>query len=285
MNLRLSTEGTYTRYMKKFAWKGQVLLITVLVLSVAVTIALSLIGRSVSDISMSRNLEESARAFSAAEAGLEQALKTGTTTNVKATYATGVSYVSSSIDLGGTTGIYTLPTTSLGQVESIWLVGHNPDNSINEADPYLGSSLDICWTPPLDGEPVPAIEVIVYYKSGLLYLVNRQAYDPDITRASNNFETADINGTCGSVTGVYKKTITLPGGTPLLARIRPFYNSTALTIAPVGAGNLLPKQGVEITSTGQTDGGVTRKIVVQRQYPWPASIFDYVVYSQDSFIH
>ena len=56
---------------------GQVLLITLLVLSVAVTIALSLIGRGTMDANMSANLEESARAFNAAEAGIEDALKSG----------------------------------------------------------------------------------------------------------------------------------------------------------------------------------------------------------------
>lgn len=73
---------------------GQVLLITVLVLSIAVTIALSLIGRSVTDVSMSRNLEESARAFSAAEAGIEETLLTNTQqTNISAGYTSDVAVI------------------------------------------------------------------------------------------------------------------------------------------------------------------------------------------------
>ncbi|MFH0749858.1 MAG: hypothetical protein V1917_03015 [Candidatus Gottesmanbacteria bacterium] len=275
--------------MKKYAVRGQVLLITVLVLSIAVTIALSLIGRSVADISMSRNLEESARAFSAAEAGLEAALQ-GTLTDAQegfVPYADRVSYQSSSTIIGGTTGAYTLPSTSPGLVGSVWLVGHTIDNAIDEAQYYTGTSLDICWTPPGAGQPIPAIEVVLYYKSGGLYLVERGAYDPDITRRSENAfsSVSEINGSCGTVTNVYKQSIVLPGGIPLLVRIRPFYGSTTVTVAPVGTDILLPRQGVEITSTGKTDGGVTRKIVVKRQYPWPASIFDYSVYSQDSFLH
>jgi len=284
--LRLSHDAPYTRYMKHVTLHGQVLLITVLVLSIAVTIALSLIGRGVTDVSMSRNTEESARAFSAAEAGIEEALKGNIITNARE-YVSGVSYQSSSTIIGGSTGEYTLPVTSAGNVASIWLVDHNDDNTINEASYYQGTSFAVCWTPPADSAPIAAIEVDVYYKLGGVYMVQRSAYDPDAAaRPSNNFSgTLATNSSCGSVTGVYRRAITLPGGIPLLARIRPYYNQTTITVAPIGASITLPKQGVEITSTGMTDGGVVRKIVVKRQYPWPASIFDYSVFSQNSFSH
>jgi hypothetical protein len=118
-------------------------------------------------------------------------------------------------------------------------------------------------------------------------MVSRGAYDPDIaSRPQNKFSSiTEVNGSCGTVTNVYRQNVALPGGIPLLVRLRPFYGNTTFTVAPVGTDITLPKQGVEITSTGRTDGGVTRKIVVKRQYPWPASIFDYSVYSQNSFIH
>lgn len=282
-------EGPYTRYMKRFMHRGQVLLITVLVLSIGVTIALSLIGRGVTDVSMSRNLEESARAFSAAEAGIEEALRTGTVITEARVYVPGVKYQSSVLDIGGTTGSYTLPTTGVGQVESVWLVDHaTGTNTIDETKPYTGTSINVCWTPPsTPGGAVPAVEIALYYKVGGAYLVQRGAYDPDsVARPSNNFSAVtQINGSCGTVANVYRQSIAIPAGTPLLLRIRPFYAATTITVAPVGADIILPKQGTEITSTGTTDGGVSRKIVVKRQYPWPAGIFDYGVYSQDSFVH
>ena len=72
--------------------QGQILLITLLVLTVATTIALSLIGRATIDLSMSNQLEESTRAFNAAEAGVEQALKSGLGTNGPAVLTNGVTY-------------------------------------------------------------------------------------------------------------------------------------------------------------------------------------------------
>lgn len=296
MNLRPSYRKPYTRYMKHSGPRGQVLLITVLVLSIAITIALSLIGRGITDVSMSRNVEESARAFSAAEAGIEEALKGKLVADLKE-YAPGVKYQSASQIIGGTTGEYTLPATSVGDVASIWLVDHKETKNaldetiytIDTTKSYRGTSLNICWTPPVDGQQIPAVEVAIYYIVSGVYTVQRTAYDPDITsRPSNQFSSVTaINGTCGAVTGVYQQSVALLGGSaiPLLVRVRPYYNLTTVTVAPVGVDTTLPQQGIEITATGTTDGGVTRKIIVRRQYPWPTAIFDYSVYSQDTFMH
>jgi len=272
--------------MKYALHRGQVLLITVLVLSIAITIALSLIGRGITDVSMSRNIEESARAFSAAEAGIEEALKGNFITEARE-YISGVKYQSSSTIIGGTTGEYTLPVTNIGEVASIWLVDHKEDNTIDETSYYQGTSINVCWTPPATGTSIAAVGIDLYYRFGGVYMVKHGAYDPDIvSRPSTSFLGVDeINGSCGSVTGVYRKSILLPVGTPLLIRVRPYYNQTTITVSPVGSDITLPKQGVEIVSTGTTDGGVTRKIVVKRQYPWPASIFDYSIYSQNNFTH
>src|SRR3989344_2066165 len=58
--------------------KGQVLLIVVLVMIVALTVGLSLISRSVTNLRTSTEEAESQKALAAAEAGVEQALKLGT---------------------------------------------------------------------------------------------------------------------------------------------------------------------------------------------------------------
>src|SRR5204863_1532604 len=55
--------------------RGQVLLILLLVMTVGLAIGLSIIQRSLSDVSTASKIEQSSRAFSAAEAGIERALK------------------------------------------------------------------------------------------------------------------------------------------------------------------------------------------------------------------
>src|SRR3989338_9963487 len=58
--------------------KGQAVLIVLLSLSVVLIIVLYIMSRSITDISLSSKEENSMRAFSAAEAGIERALVIGT---------------------------------------------------------------------------------------------------------------------------------------------------------------------------------------------------------------
>ncbi len=55
--------------------KGQIIIILLLIIAVALAIGLSIAGRSMNEISTSTKTEDSARAFSAAEAGLERAFQ------------------------------------------------------------------------------------------------------------------------------------------------------------------------------------------------------------------
>lgn len=244
-------------------------------------------------------MEESARAFSAAEAGIEEALRTKDQ-RINTTFAAGVGYASTVKIIGDTTGIYTLPTTLVGQAETIWLAAHNASNGFDDPPSYYyppASSIDICWS---HATPVPALEIAIYYKVGSSYFVSRGAYDPDaISRSSNKFSSVTDSdnsaGGCGGLANAYRQLVSMPSGVgviPLMMRIRPYYNSATITISPLG-GNRLPQQGIEISSTGCTqitdagctEGGVTRKIVVRQQYPGPSSIFDYSLYSQGSITH
>jgi Tfp pilus assembly protein PilX len=277
--------------MKPPVHKGQVLLITVLVLSIAITIALSLIGRSVTDVSMSRNLEESARAFGAAEAGIEEALRTKQG-RINPLYAAGVGYQSDKINIGGGTGLYTLPTIIVGQADTIWLVSHDASEAIDDTNYYSGT-IDICWK----GGPgqTPALEVAIYYRNGGSYFVTRGFYDPSDARWPVEDPT-NSEQRCGGMTDVYRQSVTMSvvsGDVPMFMRIRPYHGNATVSIA--ARSDSMPTQGFEYssvgctqiseTSGGCTEGGVTRKIVVRRQYSGPATIFDYSIYSQGAFVH
>src|SRR5258708_37498979 len=58
---------------------GQIVVVLVLVMLVALTIGLAITLRSVSDVTTSTQTEQSSRAFSAAEAGIERAIQAGPT--------------------------------------------------------------------------------------------------------------------------------------------------------------------------------------------------------------
>jgi Tfp pilus assembly protein PilX len=269
--------------------EGQALLITLLVLTIATTVALSLIARSTTDVSISTQLEESARAFSAAEAGIEEALRSGTGgTNV---FSAGASYDVSIAAIGGAAGTFAFPRkTPRGVTETIWLVSHDADGNLIETPTYTDGSIGLCWSAEAT---TPAVVVGLLYKESAdgTYKIARAALDPDPARATtNNFTQAGLAGTNCGVANFYRATIDItslgitPAADTLIAmRVRPEYADTSFIIDPGAAP--LPQQGSRIESTGTTSSGVARKVVVYQQYRAPLAIFDSVIYSQSSFGH
>src|SRR3990167_8727041 len=81
---------------------GQAVLIVLLSLSVVLIIVLYIMSRSITDISLSSKEEDSMRAFSAAEAGIERALVIGNsidpTTIGSASFSADVSSFGSGLD-------------------------------------------------------------------------------------------------------------------------------------------------------------------------------------------
>ncbi|KKT38014.1 MAG: hypothetical protein UW22_C0015G0024 [Candidatus Gottesmanbacteria bacterium GW2011_GWB1_44_11c] len=270
-------------------YRGQTVLITVLILTIALTVALSLIRRTATDVKTTGQLEESARAFSAAEAGIEDVLKRASGTSATIQSGNGsATFATTYTTIAGSSAVYTYPnSTQKGDVATLWLVPHNADNSLDEsgAEYYCkeagACTIDLCWEQPVTPTDIPAVEIGILYKNAAgAYDIQRLAYDPDTVRTGNNFTRAGAAGTACGKSGVYTATLTLPAAPerPLALRLRPYYNETTFTVTPL-SDRTLPPQGFEVSSTGTTDSGVTRKIVVKKNYDAPASIFDYVLYA------
>lgn len=280
-----------SRRNNRWYQSGQILLISLLVLSIATTVALSLIGRSTTDVAISNQTNESSRAFSAAEAGIEESLKTGLGTTGAQVLNSGASYSVLKADIGGANGAYVFPNkVSPGTTETLWFVNHNADGTLAETPTYTAASIDVCWS---SETTTPAMIISIVYKTaGGQYRVAREANDPNATRTStNNFSgvTASSGG-CGAGTGTtYKQTVSFGSFTPainpasdilIMLRMQPVYSEAILA---VNASTPLPLQGSKLESTGVSGAGVTRKVVVYQQYRSPSSIFDSVIYSQGSF--
>lgn len=268
-------------------------MIALLVVTIATTVGLSLIGRSTTDTAVTRNLEESARAFSAAEAGVEEALQSG---------AAG----SGTLDSGSGTGFTTTVTAISGQAntpftfqkkvvkedtQTVWLVPHAADGSLTQTPAYTDPTIDVCWS--AETTP-PAIVATVWYKESTdgSYRTAKAAYDPDSNRALiNHFSPPTAtSGGCGPDTGTaYKATIRFadlsasldPAVDTLLSlRVRPVYEGATIAVTPVAA---LPVQGTRVESVGRSASGLNRKIIVYRQYRAPSSAFDAAIYSENTF--
>lgn len=277
--------------------KGQVLLITLLILIVAITIALSLLSRTTTDTTVSRQVEESLRAFSAAEAGIERSLQQGfkasgdlsfpetnSSANVsEAALGSGLSY-----DFGG-------ETFTQGSDATLWLSFYDITNSsalsLNQLlkDPRYTNDFNLCWSVGSGA----AIEVSIYYQDASNnYSVSRWAYDPDNSRIVTNHFTianAEAGNTCDSAAAAgsyYKVSIdnSSVGSKPLFARIKFYYNTVPTKLIAIPEVNNFSSQGNEFTSCGTAGANVTKCIKAVQPYKAPLGIFDNVLYASSGSI-
>lgn len=273
--------------------QGQVLLITLLILSLAITVGLSLIGRETVNTNISNQVAESSKAFSAAEAGIEESLKNGQgTLGSDVVIAPGLSYKVSKTDIGGSEGTYIFSKkTSKGLDEVLWLTDHDANGRMveNAASDYGGSYIDVCWTNAVPTPP--ALIVSILYKQGTSYKIARGAYDPVAgtrTPANNFSSVTDVISGCGGGSGTnFRQRLDIStlipgfdGGSDILlmARFRPVYSDTQLAVnTPSGVATKL--QGVAFESSGTTEIGLTRNIIVNQQYRTTSSLFDFAIYT------
>jgi type II secretory pathway pseudopilin PulG len=303
----------------RFRQSGQAILIVLLIMAVILTVALSVISRSVTDISVTSLDEEALRAFSAAEAGVERALIVGT--DVTDTVG-GSSFNAVVSGLADGAPSFAYPTEIYsGESVYIWFVSHDEGGDLVCNSPSLpcftGSSASFCWAAQGTGASeigTPAIEVSVFYDPALSGVatgnfsavrVGRATFDPNVSRRlDNNFSpdqgaclaggenfafSGDINfGPDDSNPSSVDLGITCLGsnGCLLVARVRALYN-TGFT-HPIGIDvtpATLPAQGRKIDSTGTSESGESvRKIEAYRTFGGPPPIFDASVFSQGSVI-
>jgi len=291
--------------MEKFQ-RGQALLIIMLAMATIAVLVLSIVSRSVSQVELAGTEEESLRAFSAAEAGIEQALVSvsvgsSVSQNLNVTTQTGDSSTVGSFDADVVrfpeiANQYPYPFSLLsGESAAVWLVTKNGD-SIDDCSTspcFSASDLRVCWgapgTNPSDAE-APAISLsFIYENASGDFHTNRVAFDPQASRtAQNSFSVANVGAcTIGGVEYAYSANLDLPTiGLPIstpgavkLIRVKPLYNSFVAHSFGVSSSGDFPTQGKKVTSTGQS-GVATRKIEAFLVNPAIPSIFDSAVFSE-----
>jgi len=236
---------------------GQALLIILLVLSVALTTGLALVARTTTDISISEKETASSKAFEAAEAGIEEALRAIEAGQDFPNFLT--------LEPGGEeaevkvtqdpTGEVTKRQIFPGQTTTFWLNSITLDGGIFPADiSYGGTALTFCW------EGAENIEAAVYYQSSG-YKVARYYL-----------------GGGGGCQGLAKSgTINnLPAGANFV-NVR-FYSTDPSRQLTVTTKEPLPRQGTTVEAEAKV-GDVVRKISVFQGWPQVPSFFDFAVLS------
>jgi hypothetical protein len=265
---------------------GQIVLILVLVTIVSLTIGLSLISRTISDVRISSQIEQSGRAFSAAEAGIETALKGAVVGQVVPTIHLGEATAQYSVEnLGGDSDVFTYPYTEVGSNQTFWLFNHDSDGTYNESNPsyVTNGPIEICWGSDMNNPP-PAIVISLYYKIGNYYKVAKGAYDEFVR---NNFISSDLGGGnyCNGNFRFHKTIIPTAdfgiaaGAKLLFLRLSPVFNRTGIAVKLNGNVSV---QGKTIYSVGKTLTGIVRKMQVKEGYYMLPALLDFGLFIENS---
>lgn len=278
---------------------GQVILILLLVMTIGLGVGLSIISRSLSDISTATKVEQSSRAFSAAEAGIEKALRGD---------LSGVDFYSDNQSLATVTDSGLIPTSgqaleyppiSKEEIAHFWL--SNPATTPPSLY-YNQSSIDIFWGKPGLSDPdKPAIAITLIYISGGTYSSRKFFIDPNSSRRSSNgfsdpsdpsFSPGNcLNPTLNTTFGVNRpfyckvRLQGLPTSPSIqeVLRIRLLYTSVAqpLAVVPVGVCGgacSLPPQAHIYTSSGSS-GDTQRTIQLFKLDKVVPFYFDFALFS------
>ena len=240
---------------------GQVLLVVVLTMVVALTVGLGLAARSVTNVRNTADEVNSQKAFSAAEAGVQRALKSGLEiANEQLDDQTEIKQVT--IDTNYGRSVFVLNSGNpLPQDDGadVWLSTY-PDYSAPQFGSPSPAKLQIYWGTSATLCSNAALEVMIISGTKTNPKLERYALDPCNTRG-NNFDAPTGSGaTIQGVSFKYSTAISVTDG--LIARIVPYYMGTP--IAVIGTDNSnnaiqLPSQGRLITSVGAS-GDTQRKI-------------------------
>ncbi len=262
--------------------QGQVLLILLLVISVILVIGLSVVSRSVTDIKISQQSQESARALLVAQTGLEKAIKANSL--IGSQTVSDIDYSVAKNTLGGGTEYIFPDSISTVEPVTLWLVDHDTNGLLVGVTSPV-TSLQFGWS-VVSGDQT-ALEATLIYKSGTTFLNKRFVFDPDSSRsaAETHFNGTFVPGGSCSIGGtvfVHCSSVLspLPAGTPYLVQLRLLFNNQNQRIG-VSADQSLPIQGSCFVSTAIiVESGVTRSLQQCQLWPTVPSIFNYQLFSR-----
>ncbi|MFH1187167.1 MAG: hypothetical protein V1697_03285 [Candidatus Levyibacteriota bacterium] len=256
--------------------KGQILLIVVLAMVVALTIGLAVASKSIIGLRTSTEQAESQKALSAAEAGIEQLLKTSLNTTLSGDLANNTSFSTVATQISGLEFLLSGGVLILrNDGTDIWLSDYSSDLSLIYLNQWTGI-LTLRWGDNSGACNNAALEVVVISGTKANPVLTKYAVDPCQDRANTNNLTY-VSGNQGTISGrtfYYASSITITNG--LIARVVPLYENTSIGVSGTVA---LPNQGSVISSSGKS-GETERKVTVFRGYPKvPSELFPYNLFT------
>ena len=272
---------------------GQILILVLLIVVVSLAVGLSVASRNLTNLRISTQTQESQRAFSAAEGGVEDVLSRlqtlAQTQQAALTSGSGYNDTFYVGDLSATVKVFGRnvyeTTVPLGEVAQVTLVV-NPGPPVS----YYTGNLTIEWqvTPDAPIELTFVCDSISLSNNCTVnsvagvdhgdYAQNRFAYQaPGSLGGQQGFQN------CTQIASICSVTINVPSAAkPIILRIKPFHNAVNLKVYGTPS---LPTQIYEINSVAKTSLGITRRVqVTKTALPALPAVFDYVLYSEGDIV-
>ena len=241
--------------------RGQILLILVMIMAIAITIVLTITFTTRTDTQLTKLEEESQKALAAAEAGIENSLKTGVPVNVATLGTLGTNIATGSTTITATgSNTFTSPKIISGEAYTTYLGAYTAGSPATYAN-SVANDITICFG---DTTTQPSLDISLLKDPTTTPVVKRYLADPGANFGGGN--KLSVTDSCDE-NDDFAYSIVISGGdvainTRLLV-IRTLFGSTKLLISQSG----LPAQGKTVTSQATTKTGVTKKVQLFQSYP------------------
>jgi Tfp pilus assembly protein PilX len=180
----------------RFYERGQALLIVILVMTVALTVGLSVATRTINTVRTTVEEENSQRAFSAAEAGLERSLQSGTASTGE--FGNNTTYQATVATLAGQEFILNNGASVLkDDAVDLWLSTYPTYTGQWTGDVTLfwGSGAASTTCNPNEAVNIsPALEIVLIHGTRTSPILTRYAVDPCTARRGGNSFQAPAGG-------------------------------------------------------------------------------------------
>lgn len=266
---------------------GQTVLIILLIMAVVLTLGLSAISSSITDIKISQQTEESSRAFYVAESALEEHLYDTLLAQPTGTIG-GIGYqVTETTQIQGGASFLFPFKVDAGESQTVWLVPYDEASGTFDTSPshlYSGN-IQICWG-NIDTNENPALMISLVYKDGSSYEIQRYNFDPG--NISGGSFTTFAAGSCaisGENLRFSSPFIEISDGALLKLTLLSLKDSTSQSLGIVKDSGSpdIPSQGDCFESTATVpESGITRKIKQCKLWSNLPGVFSWGLFSGGS---
>lgn len=293
----------------KKAEKGQAILFAVVGVTIALAVGVTAASRNLSSMSRVSRTDTSARAYAAADGGIERVLSlSDQTLNNLASANPNCKLIDTQATLGAenvcslqykpesedaVTSVVEMKvekfnyTDEAGSFFSTHInEGYTKEVALySDGVQYPGPNITVCWKKPLEtGNPI-----LLYYSYNSLGNILRGGLIPagysSNTISSYGYQSGVPGKTADQQTFTNCAQISLVSQ-PYGLRIKALYSGTDIGIFP---STPLPVQGYKITAVGKVvqQGSVaeTKKVKLYRSLPYMPSLFDFAIYSENGQIN